>query len=96
LRYGSGLSGAPEFQTSVISPSAPTLPIRAVLWMCCVGPSTVTVPSGASNVTPSAAALTFSTSNEPAFSTIAFHRWTETYAASIGSLVGLSAPYFAL
>ena len=47
----------------------------------------VTLPCGESNVTPSAAARTLSTSVEPAFSTLLAHRYTAAYACSIGSSV---------
>ena len=50
--------------------SALIWPIRPVLAMWWFSPLTVTVPSGASKVTPSDAAFTASTQNDSAFSTM--------------------------
>ena len=50
--------------------SALIWPINPVLAMWWFSPLIVTRPSGAANVTPSDAAFTASTQNEPAFSTM--------------------------
>src|SRR5579859_6043895 len=68
-RYGSGLTQVSVAHISSISPSARILPMRTVLYVCWLSPSILTLPSGASNSIPLAAALTAATSVDPAFST---------------------------
>src|SRR5690606_28996207 len=78
FRYGSGLTGSGVLHSSLIMPSGCTSPMRTVLYRCCVSPSMVYSPSGASMESPAAAAFTASTSVEPAFSTALAHRCTAT------------------
>src|SRR5260221_13910033 len=95
-RYGSGLTQVSVADTSSIRPSARILPMRTVLYVCWLSPSILTMPSGAANSIPFAAAFTAATSVDLAFSTASFHRQTPKYPASIGSSVTRSLPYLAL
>src|ERR1700712_3125104 len=76
-RQGSGAMGAPEFHTSLMSPSDVTSPMRAVLYTWWFQSETVSGPSGVSSLRPLAASITFGTSKLPAFSTAAFQMYTE-------------------
>src|SRR5580765_5061382 len=70
-RYGSGWIGPLDEPMTSIPPCALICPIRNVFAMWWFLPLIVTVPSGAANVTPPAAAMTFSGSKDFAFSTAA-------------------------
>jgi hypothetical protein len=61
------LIGPSDAATCWIWPSVLMTPMRAVFSMCWLEPSIVTLPSGASKVSPFEAALTFSGSVDPAF-----------------------------